>query len=126
MRGHLPLDGAERAFLIRLSSKVRLLTEGDVEMATCLGPSRSVPRTCPTWVPKPSDSSWPPMSSLKSLRQSAGLSQQQLAQALGSSQPHVNRLERGKQIPTIPTVRALAVALNVSVSDILSTIPEAE
>ena len=51
---------------------------------------------------------------LAMLRQERGLTQQQLAEASGLSQPMLARYEKG-QIPTVPTLQRLAAALDARV-----------
>ncbi len=46
---------------------------------------------------------------LRSLRQQAGLTQQEFGQAVGYSHAHVARLEGGKRLPDITAVRSLFV-----------------
>ena len=54
--------------------------------------------------------------SLKSLREKASLTQQQLAEKAGLLQSHVSRIERGEYSPTNKTVTKLAAALGVPIS----------
>jgi len=51
--------------------------------------------------------------SMCALRLSAGLSQQQLAQRVGTSQSHIARIERGNNDPTTDMVARIANALGV-------------
>jgi ribosome-binding protein aMBF1 (putative translation factor) len=53
---------------------------------------------------------------LKGLRLKAGLSQVQLAQLIGSKQPHVARMESGSGAMVIETCRKLAEALGVDMN----------
>ena len=53
--------------------------------------------------------------SLKSLRENAGFTQQQLAQKAGLLQSHVSRIERGEYSPTNKTLTKLAAALGVPI-----------
>lgn len=48
------------------------------------------------------------------LRESAGLSQYELAKRAGLTRQTLSRLEMGESVPTWPTVQLLAVALGVS------------
>ena len=57
---------------------------------------------------------------LKTLRLKAGMTQTQLAIALDTSQPHIARLESGRQEPVISTCRKLAKLFCVSL-DVLSS-----
>src|SRR5262245_61375926 len=50
---------------------------------------------------------------MKELREQAGLSQQQLADRLGTTVRNISRLETGVQEPTWPTVLALAEVFGV-------------
>jgi excisionase family DNA binding protein len=50
---------------------------------------------------------------LRSIREAAGLNQQELAAASGLTHEHISRLEAGEYAPYATTVRALARALNV-------------
>lgn len=49
---------------------------------------------------------------VRSLRAVAGLSQQDLAERLGTTQSAIARLEAGRQEPTVGTLRRLAAALD--------------
>ena len=51
---------------------------------------------------------------LATLRRSAGLSQQALADRVGVHVTHLRRYEAGKSQPTLDVIRKLAVALNTS------------
>lgn len=57
---------------------------------------------------------------IKRYRLSAGLSQAELAQKARISPNTVARLERGEHQPTLATIEALAHALSVTISDLLS------
>lgn len=58
--------------------------------------------------------------SLDALRLRAGLSQQQVADKVGSTQPYIARLEKGKVTdPGVKLVSKLAKALNVNVEEIV-------
>jgi DNA-binding XRE family transcriptional regulator len=56
--------------------------------------------------------------SLAALRLRAGLSQAQLAEKIGSSQPHIARIERGQNDPSTDLVVRIARALGVSTADV--------
>lgn len=56
---------------------------------------------------------------LKTLRMKAGFTQTQLAAALETSQPHIARMETGRQEPVMSTCRKLGVVFGVSL-DIIS------
>jgi DNA-binding XRE family transcriptional regulator len=57
-------------------------------------------------------------SPLARLRLRAGLSQQQLAIRMGSSQPHIARCEQGKHDPGTSTIARLAEALGLPASEV--------
>jgi DNA-binding XRE family transcriptional regulator len=59
---------------------------------------------------------------LKTLRLKAGFTQIQLAAALETSQPHVARIESGRQEPNLSTLRKLARVMGVSIDDLISAI----
>lgn len=48
---------------------------------------------------------------VRALRQAAGLTQTQLAERTGGSQPGIAQLEAGRRVPTLATLEKLAVAL---------------
>lgn len=54
--------------------------------------------------------------SLRSLRLKAGLSQSDLAEAIGATQPHVSRIEAGKCDVQFETARRLCDALNIDMN----------
>lgn len=56
---------------------------------------------------------------LASIRQSKGLSQEQLAETSGLHRTYISSLERGKRNPTIVTLSALSDALNISLSELI-------
>lgn len=60
---------------------------------------------------------------LKSVRLKKGLSQKQLAEMIGTTQPRIATLEKGTQDPLLSTVEKLAKALDVSI-DALSKMLE--
>lgn len=55
---------------------------------------------------------------LAALRLKRGLSQKQLADAIGTSQPHIARIESGRPNVMLATANQLAVALGVTLNDI--------
>lgn len=59
------------------------------------------------------------LSSLVSMRLSRGLSQRQLAEKIGASQPQIARLEQGNGNPEVATLRKLARELNVRIDEVL-------
>lgn len=69
-----------------------------------------------TWLGNEPDA--PASSRLAALRLRAGLSQAQLAEALGTSQPSVARMEKGTGNHTMDVIRAWAKALNVTPNDL--------
>lgn len=56
---------------------------------------------------------------LKDARSAAGITQEALAHSAGLSLPTVQRSEAGRHEPSISTLRCLAEALGVTVSDLL-------
>jgi transcriptional regulator with XRE-family HTH domain len=56
---------------------------------------------------------------LKELRESAGLSQAELASKVGVTQGFISHIELGIREPTLRLARKLAAALGVSVADLL-------
>jgi HTH-type transcriptional repressor of puuD len=57
---------------------------------------------------------------VKALRAERGLSMRDLAAQAGVSQPFVSKLERGHQLPSVPTVYALAAALGTTPGALLA------
>ena len=55
----------------------------------------------------------------------AGLTQAELAEKSGVSQPHVSALERGAWEPRLATIMALAKALNVEPASLLPPLDQA-
>jgi len=53
---------------------------------------------------------------IRTLRLRRGLSQARLAETIGTSQPHIARIERGTENVTIDTCRRLAAALDVDMN----------
>lgn len=60
------------------------------------------------------------LKNLRPLRESAELSQAELAKISGVSQSHISKLEIGDDSPTLKTLQKLAEALNVSVQELLN------
>lgn len=58
-------------------------------------------------------------------RTARGWSMRELARRTGVSQPFITKLERGDQLPSIPTLYELAAALEVNPSALLPTMPTA-
>lgn len=62
---------------------------------------------------------------LKQLRLEHGFTQEELAErAMLTDRSHVSALERAAKSPTLPTVFALAEALNILPSDLLKLVEE--
>ena len=59
---------------------------------------------------------------LAALRLGKGLSQTALAQAVGTSQSHIARLEKGHDDPRLSTIRRLANALDTGLDEIAHAI----
>jgi transcriptional regulator with XRE-family HTH domain len=57
--------------------------------------------------------------SIQKLRKLRGLSQAELAEKAGLSQPAIGAIEAGKKSPTLRTLEKLAAALGVKVTDLL-------
>jgi len=57
---------------------------------------------------------------LQELRRQRGLSQRELARMAGLPHPVISYIETGGRIPTFPTMKRIASALEVEVSDIFS------
>ncbi|MER9675292.1 helix-turn-helix transcriptional regulator [Mesorhizobium sp. M0208] len=56
---------------------------------------------------------------LRLLRQSTGLSQEQLADLAGLDRNYVGKLEREENSPTVDTLEVLALALQVDVEQLI-------
>lgn len=56
---------------------------------------------------------------LRLLRQGSGLSQEQLADLAGLDRNYVGKLEREENSPTVDTLEALALALQVDVESLI-------
>lgn len=59
---------------------------------------------------------------LRELRESTGRSQEQLADEAGLHRTHISLIERGQRSVRIETLERLAVALGVSLSEMLRTV----
>ena len=55
---------------------------------------------------------------IRSLRKGAGLTQTQLSERSGIPQGHISNLERGKHSPSFATLKKLAGAIGVPISDL--------
>ena len=64
--------------------------------------------------------------SIRDLRETAGISQQQLAAATGMTQGYISQLESGSRQPSIGTLRQLSRALGCKQSKLLGLLPETE
>lgn len=56
---------------------------------------------------------------IREIREDQGLSQEQLAERVGTAQSTISQLEQGERNPSYRTLRSLAKALGVSVSYLL-------
>ncbi len=56
---------------------------------------------------------------LQQIRDGAGMSQQQLAAAIGRGQPDISRMENDRHDPQLGTLKALAEALGCTVGDLV-------
>lgn len=54
---------------------------------------------------------------IKKFRKQSGLSQAQLADVLGVSQPYIAQIERGTKPVPLPLAKEIASVLNVSITD---------
>lgn len=61
---------------------------------------------------------------LSGLRLAKGLSQAQLANLAGTSQSHIARIERNRADPQLGTLRRIAKALDLPVTDIVTALAE--
>lgn len=61
----------------------------------------------------------------RALRLAKGLTQAQVAQRLGVDRAHVSALEMGQRNPTAVSLSEIAVALEVTVSDLVAEPPPA-
>jgi cell division protein FtsZ len=57
---------------------------------------------------------------LREIRNTKGLSVEELAQKAGLKRPNLSRLEHGKHVPSLETMERLSVALGVPVADIVA------
>lgn len=62
---------------------------------------------------------------IRELRESAGISQQQLAAATGMTQGYISQLESGSRQPSIGTLRQLSRALGCKQSKLLGLLTPA-
>jgi transcriptional regulator with XRE-family HTH domain len=61
---------------------------------------------------------------LRALRDARGLTQEQVAEAAGTSQSHYSKIELGIVSPTIRTLRKIAEALDVDPIELLRGVAE--
>lgn len=61
---------------------------------------------------------------LAAMRLRHGLSQKQLAQAIGTKQPHIARLEAGDQSAYVSTLQRIANALNEPIDEVIKAFLE--
>ncbi len=61
---------------------------------------------------------------LAAIRLEKGFSQKQLAEAIGTKQPQVSRIEAGHCDPQLSTLKKIADALNVSLDKVASAVLE--
>lgn len=59
------------------------------------------------------------MNKIKEFRIKAGLTQAQLAEAIGKPQQHVSRWETGERAPSVPALMAIAKVLKCSIGDLV-------
>lgn len=60
------------------------------------------------------------MDNLERLRESRGLTQTQLAEMVGSSQPNISKIEKGIGNPTLDMIQRIAAALRVHPSQLFT------
>lgn len=61
---------------------------------------------------------------LQNLRKQQGISQERLAELSGLHRTYISSLERGKRNPTLTTLSAIATALNVDMSYLVTGISD--
>lgn len=59
---------------------------------------------------------------LQKIRKESGLSQEKLAEISGLHRTYISSLERGSRNPTLTTLQAIACALNVEISFLVTGI----
>lgn len=59
---------------------------------------------------------------VRQLRKERGLSQERLAAAAGIDRAYMGGLERGQRNPSLTTVERIAVALDMSISEVLAAV----
>ncbi|MEW6424724.1 MAG: helix-turn-helix transcriptional regulator [Bacillota bacterium] len=63
---------------------------------------------------------------LRALRQSRGMTQEQLAEYANLHPTYIAKIEAGKRLPSLEALERLAAALNVSVTSIVRAMDEGE
>ncbi len=63
---------------------------------------------------------------LRELRLKAGMSQDALAEAVGSTKPYISNLENGISVPSLTTILRLAVSLGCRVTALTSVFDKVE
>jgi transcriptional regulator with XRE-family HTH domain len=61
---------------------------------------------------------------LRELRQTKGVSQEKLAEAIDSHQVYISEIENGKKIPSLSVIYKIAQYFNLSLSDFAAMIEE--
>ncbi|MEQ9403210.1 MAG: helix-turn-helix transcriptional regulator [Cyclobacteriaceae bacterium] len=59
---------------------------------------------------------------LKSLREQAGLTQNELAVKIGKDTDYLSKIERGKRTPSLKTLITIAKVLNVKLHDLFERV----
>ena len=57
---------------------------------------------------------------IRKLRETKGLTQDQLAAAVGMMRSHISRIEAAKHRPTLETLEKIAKALKISVAELVA------
>lgn len=63
---------------------------------------------------------------LRELRQKAGMSQDALAEAVGTTKSYISNLENGYKVPSLTTILRLAVSLGCRVTALTSVFDKVE
>ena len=66
------------------------------------------------------------MDRLKKIREHAGISQAELAEAIGVTQGAISQYETGRWMPTVDKLKAMAQKLGVTVDELLKEDPDDE
>ena len=94
---------------VEIDEHIERITSGDADFAERL--SRARQKIAETHYPD---------NSLASLRLTKGYSQKQLADLVGTSQPHIARIEAGTEDIRISTIKRLANALNIPIEELIN------